>query len=273
LTGEGSDEIFAGYAHFRQDAIDFENAADRETKLKHLAATNKASSGLLVATTKKDLVPSLSKVLGTAPNFLQAHAQLGKITIPLLTDSFLENYNTLDVFHANFMRLDLARQAVGRHPVHRALYLWAKAPLPNYILSVLGDRMEMAHSVEGRLTFLDHRVVEAVVRLPFNYKINGAKEKWILREACRDVLTKAVYERQKHPFLAPPAAASENQRFKTFISDFLLSSDLPAFYDRLKMRKFVDSLQDMSVETRTAIDSAVMILASMTALQRAFRLS
>ena len=50
--------------------------------------------------------------------------------------------------------------------MNQALYLWSKTLLPNYILTVLGDRMEMAHSIEGRVPFLDHHVVELVRSLP-----------------------------------------------------------------------------------------------------------
>ena len=45
--------------------------------------------------------------------------------------------------------------ARGR-PLNQSLYLWAKTVFPNYILTMLGDRMEMAHSIEGRVPFLDH---------------------------------------------------------------------------------------------------------------------
>jgi asparagine synthase (glutamine-hydrolysing) len=55
--------------------------------------------------------------------------------------------------------------------------------LPSYVLAVLGDRMEMAHSVEGRLPFLDHRVVEVARDLPISQKIRGITEKFMLREA------------------------------------------------------------------------------------------
>ena len=45
--------------------------------------------------------------------------------------------------------LDVRGQLAGRDPVHQSLYLWSKTVLPSYILTMLGDRMEMAHSIEG----------------------------------------------------------------------------------------------------------------------------
>src|SRR6201999_4079312 len=103
-------------------------------------------------------------------------------------------------------------QVAGREPVNQSLYLWSKAVLPSYVLTVLGDRMEMAHSVEGRLPFLDHPVVELVRDLPISQKIRGMTEKYVLREAARPVLTATVYGRHKHPFLSPPAALTPGER-------------------------------------------------------------
>ena len=71
--------------------------------------------------------------------------------------------------------------------------------LPNYVLTFLGDRMEMAHSIEGRLPFLDHHVVELVRDLPVEQKIRGTVEKYVLREAARPVLTATVYAPAKAP--------------------------------------------------------------------------
>ena len=72
----------------------------------------------------------------------------------------------------------------GRNAVHSALYLWAKTSLPNYILSNLGDRMEMAHSIEGRLPFLDHELATFVSSLPDSYRVKGFRTKQILRRAA-----------------------------------------------------------------------------------------
>ena len=48
----------------------------------------------------------------------------------------------------------------GRDPLNKSMFVWSKSVLPNYLLNLLGDRMEMAHSIEGRVPFLDHHVVE-----------------------------------------------------------------------------------------------------------------
>ena len=58
--------------------------------------------------------------------------------------------------------------------------------------------MEMAHSVEGRLPFLDHKVVEFVKNLPVSSKIQGLTEKLALREAAKPFITDMIYQRQKH---------------------------------------------------------------------------
>ena len=135
-------------------------------------------------------------------------------------------------------------QLAGRPPVHQSLYLWSKAVLPNYVLTVLGDRMEMAHSVEGRVPFLDHHVVELVRSLPVTQKIRGTTEKYVLREATRSVLTETVYGRHKHPFTSPPAALAPEQRLHALLQDTLRGPALKAmpFFDQRKVVALLDSL-------------------------------
>jgi asparagine synthase (glutamine-hydrolysing) len=140
--------------------------------------------------------------------------------------------------------LDVERRLKGRDAVHTALYLWAKTILPHYILSNLGDRMEMAHSIEGRVPFMDHHVAEYLQRVPVSLKIRGMTEKYILREAARDVLTKTVYERQKHPFLSPPATLHPEEPLHALMQDTLRGSataDVP-FLDQEKLVATLDAL-------------------------------
>ena len=90
------------------------------------------------------------------------------------------------------------------HPLHSALYSWYKTNLPNLLLTCIGDRTEMSHSIEGRTPFLDHHLVEYVNGIPPSLKIkydssdDGFIEKWVLREASKPFITQELYKRKKH---------------------------------------------------------------------------
>ena len=85
----------------------------------------------------------------------------------------------------------------------RAQYLETRLLLANYLLCSQGDRMAMAHSVEGRFPFLDHRVVEFAGRLPLTMRMKGLTEKYLLKLAMKDLLPSAIVERKKQPYMAP----------------------------------------------------------------------
>lgn len=94
------------------------------------------------------------------------------------------------------------------HPLNSALYMWAKGNLANVLLSCLGDRSEMAHGIQGRLPFLDHKLTEYVNQIPPSLKIKAKKgggfiEKWVLREAVKPFITDEIYGRKKHGYAAP----------------------------------------------------------------------
>jgi asparagine synthase (glutamine-hydrolysing) len=163
-------------------------------------------------------------------------------------------------------------QLAGREPLNQSLYLWSQVALPNYILAVLGDRMEMAHSVEGRVPFLDHHVVELVRDLPISQKIRGVTEKYVLREAARPVLSATVYARQKHPFLAPPAVMAPGDRLYELVQETLRGSvmDSLPFYDQGKVVALLDSLPALADHTRTAFDPVLMILLSVCCLHQRY---
>jgi len=75
--------------------------------------------------------------------------------------------------------------------------------LSGYLLSAQGDRVAMAHSVEGRHPFLDYRVVEFASRLPANLKLRGLEEKYLLRRLAADYLPAEIGSRPKRPYRAP----------------------------------------------------------------------
>ncbi|KAK2058796.1 asparagine synthase [Colletotrichum caudatum] len=128
----------------------------------------------------------------------------------------------------------LGKMMTKWHPLHTSLYLYTKGTLANMILTCLGDRTEMAHSIEARPPFLDHHLVEYVNNLPPSVKVaylddssasaagmgtrgtggslwwkdlsaarQKLSEKWILKEAGKPFITQELYERRKHPYSAP----------------------------------------------------------------------
>jgi asparagine synthase (glutamine-hydrolysing) len=98
--------------------------------------------------------------------------------------------------------------AFGRwDPIHRAAYLEITTLLSSYLLSSQGDRMAMAHGVEGRFPFLDPRLFEFSAALPAGSKLRGLREKEILKRWARRVVPAAVADRPKQPYRAPDVPA------------------------------------------------------------------
>ncbi|EEH21154.1 asparagine synthase (glutamine-hydrolyzing) [Paracoccidioides brasiliensis Pb03] len=239
LTGEGSDEIFAGYPYFPQDYLLEPDLSQPDSPL--------VPSSELREDLQKDAVAGLRnlfRIVGAGQYGSDEDEQfLADANGTTISNALKFSQPPAEIFaswmHETNMVFDsraalmasqspevLAKIRSSWHPLHTSLYLWSKSSLPNVLLSSLGDRTEMAHSVEGRTPFLDHHLVEYVNGLPPSVKIayapeamNGQDqgplwklagralqamtEKWILREAVRPYITDELYQRKKFPFLAP----------------------------------------------------------------------
>ncbi|TIP76457.1 MAG: asparagine synthase, partial [Mesorhizobium sp.] len=114
------------------------------------------------------------------------------------------------------------------HPLHQAQYLESRFLLPGYILSSQGDRMAMAHGIEGRFPYLDHRLVEFAAGLPPEMKLKGLVEKHILRKAARHLLPSAILERSKQPYRAPEARSFVGAGELDYVSDLLGEASIAA---------------------------------------------
>ncbi len=171
-------------------------------------------------------------------------------------------------------RLISEGQLSKRNHVYQSLYLWTKSALANYILKTLGDGMEMANSVEGRLPFLDHYFFEYIRDLPLSMKINGTTEKYILKEAMKPFITKTIYERQKHPFVAPPVSAFATESAKQLLNDSLRSQSFSSvpFFDQKKVVSLLENLPKLSEGERAALDPVFMMIVSASCIQDRFKL-
>ena len=204
LTGEGADEVFAGYDIFKEARVRRFCARQPGSRLRpHLF---------------RKLYPYLPGLRQQSAEYLASFFGVdGELDDPLFSHRpRLNGTAAAKLFFSGDLRAslagyDAAEELAARlppafrrwHPLHQAQYLEARFLLPGYILSSQGDRMAMAHGVEGRFPFLDHRLVEFAAALPPGMKLKGLVEKHILREATKDLLPPAIHRRTKQPYRAP----------------------------------------------------------------------
>ncbi len=207
LTGEGADEMFAGYDLFR------------EGKVRRFWAREPAS------TWRPLLLARLYPYLARSPVSQQAMARkfFGRNLANWQAPGFAHDtrWHTTGSLARLFSR-DVREALVGRDAVRELLaqmpaefgswsylaqdqYLEIRALLSGYLLSSQGDRMLMAHSVEGRFPFLDRQVVELANSLPASYKLHVLDEKHVLKRASQDLIPPEILQRKKQPYRAPDA--------------------------------------------------------------------
>ncbi|HET6266620.1 MAG TPA: asparagine synthase (glutamine-hydrolyzing), partial [Acidobacteriota bacterium] len=278
LTGEGSDEILGGYPHFRRDMLLYNNQGQDPKEVQKLLAqlndANPVSRGLLLPEGETLPLDSVKNLLGFVPSWIETFSGRAYKLHELFSSDFTNRFAGRDSYRPLLNSIDYWKQLKNREPVNQSLYLWSKTGLPAYILTILGDRMEMAHSIEGRVPFLDHRVVECVSSMPVSLKIRGMTEKYILRQAARSVITDSVYNRQKHPFLSPPATLNPDDGLSNLMQDTLRGASLKSlsFFNRDKVIAILDGLPNMDDGQRTVVDQVLMLILSACILQDRFHL-
>ncbi|MFN8008875.1 MAG: asparagine synthase (glutamine-hydrolyzing) [Terriglobia bacterium] len=205
LTGEGADEILAGYDIFKENKIrrfwaQNPNSRWRFLLLKrlypYLPGLQKQSSAYLTAFFGKNLADTNDPFYSHRPRW-GVTASVKSFFSREMRER-LRDYDPVEE-----LRNLVPAEFTGWHPLSQAQYLEAAFLLPGYILSSQGDRMGMANAVEGRFPFLDHRVIQFAASLPPEVKLNRLREKHVLRLGASNLLPNAVIERYKQPYRAP----------------------------------------------------------------------
>jgi asparagine synthase (glutamine-hydrolysing) len=257
LTGEGADELLGGYPHLREDLY----AAD-QSYIERLHLQNSSSAGLMInADTSQLSLNSVEPRLGYIPSFMAAKAGLGHRLHTVLNEQYLREMEGVDC-NLEFIKRYQAQLKTMRNNTDRSLYLWNKSCLPLYILKTLGDGCEMSASVEGRLPFLDHRLFEFCQRLPVEFKIRNGVEKFILREAMKDILPEPIYRRQKHPFIAPSLFSSADAC--NFVREEFSSkcfADIP-YLSQKKALNLLTTIENSSEQKQKLWDPVIYTLLS-----------
>jgi len=214
ITGEGADELFSGYPFFKKDYLLHSfSTTEREALLQSLAQSNAVFQGAILADVSTEH-EAMNDLVGFTPAWMQPWMHVLKRVRPLLAAPLREQLADYDPVAEIASRID-ARGLAGRHPLDRAQYTWIKTMLEGQILTWGGDRVDMANSMESRPPFLDHLLAEYAFRVPPAARIREMREKWVLREAMREVLPRVLYEREKFAFMAPPATLDPEKRSVT----------------------------------------------------------
>ena len=184
LTGEGADELFAGYVGYRFDRLGGRGGGGGRYGLESVLEEQ-----------------SRERLWGSKDLFYEKNFnELREVKGALYSRRLGERLDEFDCL--NFPLVNKARLA-GRHPVHQRSYLDFKLRLSDHLISDHGDRMALAHSVEARYPFLDVNLVEFSAAVPPGLKLNQFTEKYILRKAAEGLVPRAVIEREKYGFHAP----------------------------------------------------------------------
>lgn len=252
LTGEGSDEHFAGYSflmedYLREADIAFNTVVEPEKiELANIAALNRVWHDLeAVSISDLDAVTSRRMLNG-----INTHCLLASIYgLPreMFTDAVLKCTGEPDSCFTIAASVDgTARYKANNkwHPLHTALYVQSHTEFPHFVLTHLSDRAEMAHSVESRMPYLDHHLTEYVNQLPPSIKIKYPIEKWILREAAKPYITKELYARTKFVFVGPPIE-SKNTPHSNYLNNRITQEAVESlgwlrwdFVEKMKMLFF-----------------------------------
>jgi len=223
LTGEGADEILAGYDIFKETLIRNFWAREPESEWRPALLKRLYPTLPLSASRARFYLETFYKSgLSETDKFYFSHIPRINTTTKIkdyFTDDVkaqVKDHDSVEAFRSHIPESFYK----WRH-ILRAQYLEARSLLSGYLLSSQGDRVSAANSIEGRYPFLDHRVVELGARIPPWYKIMGLKEKLVLKKAMAKELPVEITDRVKQPYMAPDSNSFFQKDSPAYISEML----------------------------------------------------
>lgn len=222
LTGEGSDELLAGYNKYRVTMYNLQLGAQYE----------KLTPGFMRAAIKT----GIQQLDGS--NRLRQKLQRTFLCLPTeLRDIYFDNFAVYAPGQqTQLFSADTLAQLAERDPYRTALGYAANTDADNLLDQLLAidmqsylhellmkqDQMSMAASIESRVPFLDHELIEFATHLPTDMKLRGTTTKYILREAMKGVLPEEILTRKKMGFPVPIGAWFRGP-YKNIVDELVLS--------------------------------------------------
>lgn len=228
LTGEGSDEVLGGYDIFKEAKIRAFIHRQPTSDLRPLLLKRLYPYLALSPTRSAEYAKTFFNTDADADKDLfYAHRPRWQTTAR--TQLFFSEELKRRTQQDSIAKLTARYQAklVGLDLFSKAQYLEARLLLGNYLLSSQGDRMGMAHSVEGRFPFLDHNLVEFACTIPAKLRMKVLNEKNILKKAMQGLLPEKIISRKKQPYMAPDILSffgdDTPEYLKYYLSESLLT--------------------------------------------------
>lgn len=242
LTGEGADEVFGGYNIFRENKVRRFWAREPESEFRHLLL-RRLYPYIFTNPMQGKLIKSFfARGLTDIDDLFYSHRIRWNNTRRMRFLFSRELQDRLgDYDPVEDLRSQLPGSFEQRDSFARAQYLEMWIFMSNYLLSSQGDRVAMANSLEIRVPFLDHRLIEFMAKVPARWKIRGLDEKHILKRAFADLLPEAIVNRPKTPYRAPIHTGLMDERSTDILTDNRLAST--NVFDPLQVQKLLAKIQ------------------------------
>ena len=256
LTGEGSDELLGGYARYRKTLLNLSFGRNYEAvapavlrglvkgQLKYLPGKLQRKLNRTFLNLPGDIESIYFDNFAVFPLSVQERLFTSKtkeMTGPLNPYSILHNY--LQKTDANSW-------------LDKLLYADMKTYLHELLMKQ--DQMSMAASIESRVPFLDHKLVEYSSRLPERFKIRGRTTKWILREAMRGILPTEILTRKKMGFPVPLGRWLRNE-FRWVMDEYVVHERAfnRGIFSPAEVRRIVDEHSSGAVDHASRLWSLI----------------
>lgn len=222
LTGEGADELFAGYVGYRFDQFRRVNT-QQETSLENVFEDELRS-----------------KIWGDRNFFYEKdYYSFRDLKRALYSGDLNSAFHDFDCLNFDIIDKEKIRD---RHYIHQRSYVDFKLRMSDHLLSDHGDKMALANGVEARYPFLDTDIVNFVRQLPPHLKLNGYTEKYILKKVAKHLLPREIIDREKYAFVAPGSPYLLRQKIE-WIQDLLS-------FDRIKREGYFNPQTVEKLKTR-----------------------
>ena len=223
VTGEGSDEVLGGYDIFKENKIRRFWESRPDSKMRPVLL-RRLYPYLQNLQNQPDAYRKAFFHINVDPNLQPFFSHIPRWQLTAKLKTFFSDAVRAEIAGDDGyskVRTRLPQSYSSWDSFCQAQYLETKYLLPGYILSSQGDRMAMAHSVEGRFPFLDYRVVEFASRLPVSLKMKVLNEKYLLKRCAAGLVPPSVAKRRKQPYRAPEGCSFLQPAARGYVEELL----------------------------------------------------